>query len=424
MKNPYFSSTALAGLFGLPRFATIFSYTALVVLSLPLIIVKNVGEHSKGLHLGLITGGGALLSVGAVYFFGLYRDRKNRIHQGFRYPIYSLALSFPALIIISLTKNYPVLIIAFLVLIISRAICESSHLAILTDQPDLENREHYTAGIAFWHFLGSGLAAVAFGFFPNPQSIFGIKLNSGLGIVAASIALVSIFGFYSIYSCQGKTHLLRNDGEDQRVRFYMPKNLMYLILARFFFLAGILMVSTFLVFVVRDYIGAADVHKTTALLYTGSIVGALAASLPSGKIVQRFGEIPVLFFSGMTLASVTAVFFLLGPVFPLLQFPCMFLYGAAVSGVISAGLSLTVKLIPHPQLSGRMMALLTAATFLSQSLASISGALILDPLNRLQSNLGYFGLLAVLELYLILGGIFLFRIKALMPEHRTVHPIF
>jgi len=421
MKSPYSSSEARAALFGLPRFATIYSYTALVVLSLPLIIVKSVGEHSKGLHLGLITGGGALLSVGAVYFFGLYRDRRSRINQGFRYPLYSLALSLPALVIISLSGNYPVLIIAFIVLIISRSICESSHIAVLVDQPDLKNREHYTAGIAFWHFLGSGLAAVSFGFFPQIRSILGVRLNSGLGFIAVFIVLVSMFGFYFINFQKGKIAFLRNEQSDQKVRFHMPKTLMYLILARFFFLAGILMVSTFLVFLVRDYIGAIDVQKTTSLLYAGSILGALAASLPSGKIVQRFGEITVLFYSGFTLASVTAVFFLLGPIFPLLQFPCMFLYGAGISGVISAGLSLTVKLIPHPQLSGRMMALLTAATFLSQSLASVSGALVLDPLNRLQSNLGYFGLLVVLELYLILGGIFLNRLRALISE-KNIEP--
>jgi len=96
----------------------------------------------------------------------------------------------------------------------------------------------------------------------------------------------------------------------------------------------------------------------------------------------------------------------------------MFLYGAGISGIISAGLSLTVKLIPHPQLSGRIMALLTAGTFLSQFLASISGALVLDPLNRLQHNLGYYGLLAIMEMYFILGGIFLFRIRVLLSKEK------
>jgi hypothetical protein len=40
-------------LFGLPRFATMFFYTSLVILSLPLVVLDKVGENSKGLHLGL-----------------------------------------------------------------------------------------------------------------------------------------------------------------------------------------------------------------------------------------------------------------------------------------------------------------------------------------------------------------------------------
>ena len=81
----------LSLLFGLPRFATMFVYTSLVTLTLPLLVVETVGDQSKGKHLGLITAAAALLSVGILYAFGRYRDRESRLIQGPRYPLYGLA---------------------------------------------------------------------------------------------------------------------------------------------------------------------------------------------------------------------------------------------------------------------------------------------------------------------------------------------
>ena len=401
-------------LFGLPRFATMFFYIALVTLSLPLIVVDHAGEYNKGLHLGLITGGAALLSVGVLYVFGIYRDRKRRTYQGVRYPLYGLALSLPALVLISVSEYYAVLVIAFFILIISRSFCESSHLSVLTDMPDLKDRGHYTAGITFWHFLGSGLGALSFGFLSKSSNYFGLRLSSGLGIISSLIVLVSIVIFYTIFFQSRKRERPVPEKRAQVIRFELPKSLKYLIFARFFFLSGILIISTFLVFVVRDYIAADEIKKTTALLYAWSIVGAIISALPAGKLLKRKGEIPVLFFSGISLATVSAGFFLFGPKFPVINIPCMILYGAGFAGIISSGLSLTVKLIPHPQMSGRIMAIVASSTFLAQFLASISGALFLDPLNRIHSNLGYFGLLVIMEIYFIIGGVFLYKIRALI----------
>ena len=417
MRSPFSSENPNPILFGMPRFATMFFYTALVTLTLPLVVVEKAGEHVKGLHLGLVTGGAALLSVGILYLFGMYRDRECRALQGASYPLYGLALSIPALAVIAFLEHYGILVLAFSVLIISRSFCEASHLSVLTDRPDLSDRGNYTAGITFWHFLGTGLGALSFGFMPELGSLFGLRLSSGLGAVSAAIVLAAMIGFHTVFYGPGNK---RRDaaGEQRagRLRLEIPESLRCLILARFFLLSGVLIISTFLVYVVIDYIDAAEARKTASLLYFWSIVGAIISSVPAGKLMRLKGEIPVIFVSGITLASVTAVFFLFGPDHPAINIPCMVLYGAGFAGIISAGLSLTVKLIPHPRMSGRIMAIITSSTFLAQALASVSGALLLDPLNRIQENLGYFGLFGITEIYFLLGGIFLYRIKKVLAE--------
>jgi MFS family permease len=410
--NSLFSSKKTQPLlFGLPRFGAIFFHSSLVILALPLIVVKNAGENSKGLHLGLITGDAALLSVGILYVFGIYRDRKSRIQQGWNYPLYSLILSLPALFIISLSGQYTLLIFAFFILIISRSLCESSHLAILTDYPDLKNRENYTSGIALGHFLGTGLAALAFGFSPQIHETFGLRQSSWLGVLCIFMVLISITGFYFAFSRKGKNQNSTPQMEEKTIPFKIPISLIFLILARLFMLTGIMVISTFLVYVVRDFIGYTQVEKNTSILFSLSLLGSVISSVPMGKAVERKGEIPVLFFSGVSMALVTIVFFLFGPTVHEINIPCMLIYGAGFAGLISAGLSLTVKLIPHPQLAGRIMAVITASTFVAQFLASISGAAVLDPLNRIKQGLGYFFLFAVMEIYFILGGFFLYKVK-------------
>lgn len=398
-------------LFGMPRFATMFYYTALVNLSLPLVIVTKVGEDSKGFYLGMVTGGAAILSVVLLYGFGIYRDREERIRQGSNYPLYGLALSLPALLTISVSELYPSLIAAFLVLIIARSFCESCHLSVLTDRPKLANRGHYTSGITLWHFLGTGLGALAFGFLPEIESFPGMSLSSGLASLSMAIVVLCMIGFFLNFYRPGADAIPRPDSREEKIPLKIPGNLQNLIIARFFLLAGILMIATFLVYLVLDYLGAEETKKTASLLYFWSIMGAVISAWPAGKLIQRKGEIPVLAISGSALALVTASFFLLGPVFPQLTVPCMIIYGSGFAGVIAAGLSLTVKLIPHPRMSGRIMAIIASSTFLAQALASLSGALLLDPLNRIGENLGYVGLFVIIEIYFFLGGFFLFRIK-------------
>jgi hypothetical protein len=401
--------------FGLPRFATMFVYTSLVTLTLPLYIVEMVGDTNKGKHLGLITAAAALLCVGILYVFGLYRDRDIRLVQGPRYPLYGLLFILPGLFILTAGGGYGLLIFAYFIIIGARSFCEASHLAVLADRPESRGRERFTAGISFWHFLGTGLGALSFGFLPRTAWIRGGGITSNPAALAAALVSLSIFGYYLLYVRRRESGPALPATQRKPLPFALPKNLTFLIGARISFMCGILIISTFLLYIVRDLIAAENVQQTTALLYGGSILGAVLAALPAGKLTERRGERFVLFLSGSILALIAVLFFTVGRFHPLLTLFCMVVYGAGFACTFSAGLSLTVKLIPHPRMSGRIMALITASTFLAQFLASLSGAAVLDPLNRVGHNLGYFALLMLIEAYFIIGGIFLAKIKGSHP---------
>ena len=411
MDSSFIRPTPRVLFFGLPRFATMFVYTSLVTLTLPMVVVEAVGDQSKGKHLGLITAATALLSVVILYIFGRYRDRKIRLNQGLRYPIYGLGLMLPGLFILTAGGKYSLIVFAFIMIIGSRSFCEASHLAVLADRPLSGGRERFTAGIAFWHFLGTGLGAVSFGFLPGIVLIREGGLTSTPAALAAVLVFLSIAGYYVLYVRQQKTEPIPHQRNPEPLRFSLPRNLVYLISARISFMCGILMISTFLLYIVRDLIAARNFQRMTALLYGGSIIGGVLAALPTGQLTKRRGERFVLFLSGAILALTAILFFTVGRFHPAITMLCMVVYGVGFSMSFSAGLSLIIKLIPHPRMSGRMMAVITASTFISQFMASLSGAAVLDPLNRVGHNLGYFSLLILMEVYFLMGGYFLFKIK-------------
>lgn len=95
----------------------------------------------------------------------------------------------------------------------------------------------------------------------------------------------------------------------------------------------------------------------------------------------------------------------------------MLLYGASLSAVVSSGLSLVVRVVPRREAAGRVMAIASGTTLLSQALASLCGAIILDPLNRLAPTLGTWGLLACVELFLVLAGFCLLQVDDRPPSN-------
>ena len=177
-------------------------------------------------------------------------------------------------------------------------------------------------------------------------------------------------------------------------------DLVNLLFARTFFLAGVLIVSTFLVFLVRDVLAAADVRRTAALLYGGTLAGALACAIPAGRLSERFGDRPLLLAAGAGIALVAPAFIGLAPGRPLVAMICMLVYGGAFAVVVSSGLSLTFALVNDPERAGRVLAIAGSTTFASQAIASGAGAVLLDPLNRWRPNAGYWGLLVFIELRL------------------------
>ncbi|WP_153304819.1 hypothetical protein [Desulfocapsa sulfexigens] len=387
-------------LFAMPRMAGTFSHTGLFVLTLPLLVVQITGPESKGFHLAFINCSAAFISLFLLWYAGSFVDRRadGRRHRWFVVTTVSLAL--PPLAMIAFVQGYGVVATAMIAVFLSRVVTDAALLTLLTDDERFRPREKFTASLVFMHFLGSIMGAAAFGFFPLSLPLtlsYAFLPVAGVAFVFTSMALLSFLLVTKDNGQIGKEKLPLISPLALTVDF--KKFLM----ARSCFLAGILMVPLFLVFMVDDLMMVEDVKRTSAELMICLLLGGLLSSCFIEPVVRKVGEVALLLRAGGVLAVVAPVFlFMLSAGSPLVMV-CMAIFGACFGAIMVAGTSLSVKLAANTGMSGRYMALVTMSTFLSQFLASASGGLVLDPLNRLGENLGYYGLLGIVELFLFCG---------------------
>jgi len=438
-----------APLFALPRLATSFVGTGIVTLALPQMVVAAVGDAQKGLHLGSITAAASIASLAALYVSGVHSDR-SRLGGGRRgLPVLWLSVMLVPLLVLALGATYPIAVGAVVALAVARSLCDAAHLPIIAD--DFREASSRRAGIpasatlsahiAFQQFLGAALGALAFAMLPwtgGPSA----PLRTGVAPAAVPLLIMAMIGFRRSYlplhragpqpkangsggaaSAQpaiGRAPApgIGTDGESTGGPL-ISASLRNLLAARTLFMAGVFIISTFLVFLVRDVLGAADVERITAILFGGTLVGALATALPAGRVAAKFGDRRMLVVAGLAVGMVAPAFLAFAPGRPAIAVVCMLLYGGAFGIVVTSGLSLTLAVVGDPARAGRVMALASATTFLAQAIASVTGAVLLDPLNWLRPNAGYAGLVVLIEVLLVAGGWFLMRIE-LVPSGAEV----
>jgi MFS family permease len=381
-------------LFGLPRLATSFVGTALLTLALPLKI-SAAGASWQSTRLGVISAVSSVAGLVVLLVVGRYSDR-HRLRLGRkRYPLMGLALAVPPLALFAMAEDDLTLLLASVGLVAARSMVDGSHLPVLSEASGHAQVPRFTGFITFFQLLGAAFGALAFGAgWPLPAL--------GIVLVAASIA-----GFAS---AGHKMPWPRDETADAPPSAW-PVEVVYLLAARTLFMAAVFIVTTFLLYVVRDVLAVADFKRTTAMFYGVALTGALIAVLPMARLSTRAGDKPVLFGAGATIGAAVIVLVVFGPASRTLAVACMFFYGVALAALGTSGLALMQRVVPSPLVAGRVLAAATGTAFLSQAIASLTGALLVDPLNAIEPRFGYYALVAALEVLILAGGACLLKVR-------------
>lgn len=410
-------------LFGLPRLATSYCHTALFVLTLPLIAQRLAGPGEKGWFLGLLTGGAAGLSILAVLVAGAYSDAghglENRLLRRRAQVGYGLCAAAGLGLAAALGLGPWSLALVLAAVMPARTLTDTAALSLLAEHPGLRPVERFSSAVSLFHFLGSALGAAAFGL----ASLVSARLDAQPQTLVASLApLLVVFCWFGFSVVARRSAGVATGANLIQRSWALTKPLTLFMASRVFFQAGMFIVPTFLLYMVEDLMHAPQVSVTAAWLVGLTLVGAASFSWPAAHLTRRIGEVPALLWAGSVLA-LAVTFFVLGAGWSnLVGFCCMALYGAASGLVMTAGISLNMKLMPKEGGTGRIMALLAVSTFLSQLMASVAGGLALDRLNQISPGRGYVGLLALVLVLLALGAGLLMRMEKSRSISNGLHP--
>lgn len=394
-------------LFAMPRMAGTFSHTGLFILSLPLLLLSGESSSNKGAELALINSVAAICSIILLWFFGSTADRRTHECGNRWLVILCLALAVPPLIVLTFFKGIVAAALALVTIYLARVLTDSLMLAHLAEDDTLVPRKRFTTALVCMHFLGSLAGAAAFGCLP-----FSLTVVSGWSFLpVAGVATVLTVTALLSFVLATKESPINQKSTSPYSPFSLTADCKRFLAGRCCFLAGILVVPLFLVYMIDDVMQVADVKGTSAELMVCLLVGGLLASAVSNRLMQKSGELLLLFRVGFLLAVIAPLFMLLLWKGSPLIYCCILLLGAGFGIIMAAGTALNVRLVGKTGIAGRYMALVTISTFLAQFLASAIGGVVLDLFNRVGENLGYVGLLVLVECFFCCGWLIMREIK-------------
>ena len=99
--------------------------------------------------------------------------------------------------------------------------------------------------------------------------------------------------------------------ERPALRRVLGRDLVHLLIARTFFLAGTMIITTLLFYLTRDVLAASSPERTTGLLHAVAAEGVALRTSPRPPCRGSRG-VPILFGSGLAIAGVAAAFLVAG----------------------------------------------------------------------------------------------------------------
>lgn len=188
---------------------------------------------------------------------------------------------------------------------------------------------------------------------------------------------------------------------------------------RFFFWMAFIIIGTFTLFYALDALDLdpAAAQRMVANLTTIIGVAILSIAIPAGRLADRLGRKPLIFWACMLAAAGTALL-LLQPGQAGIWLAGI-LVGVGAGTYMSANLALLADVVPA-EASAHYFGIAGVASALGGALARLLGGLIVDPLNLITGSrsFGHLVLFGLASLFFFLSGLAILRIQAV--HSRTV----
>ncbi len=391
-------------------FAVSFVWGALLTVVVPAEVLRFVPESQKGLYLGLLFAGGAVVAMVVSPIAGALSDRST-LPMGRRRPFVAVGalLAVPGLLGMRYAQTYLAFAAALLWVQLTVNVAGSAFNGLIPDKIPASQRGAMS-GVMGGMMMGGTIAAAL---------LSGRLVGAGMtGAVYWIIAAVLLAAAAAIVWKIGETPLrdaprvalpafLRSFWVDPR-RY---PDFAWLFATRGAVMLGFYTIITFLQFFIRDtlHFSRLQAAQATGTLSAVVIAAGTLVAIAAGPVSDLVGRKGIVSTAGMFLAF-TGLGLLFQPPFHTLLWIGV-LFGIGFGAYESVDWALAIDVLPSGQSAAKDLGIWGIANTLPQVLAPAVAGPLLDVFNRTGPNLGYSVIFSLAVVEVALGSVFIWKIK-------------
>jgi len=383
---------------------------------LPVRLLDFVAESQKNTYLGLLTFTGLLLAMAVQPIAGAISDRSG-FSWGRRRP-YILVGAILAILFISgmgFAGSYIAIFVIYCLLQVSSNTAQGPWQGFIPDMVPGEKRGLASGVKGLFELLGS-IVVLRLIIAPFMNRYFTGEGSSWLWLALGALAVVMLgVMIATVLTVKERPGVggaqlpsLSTLYKSFKIDVKAQPNFIPFLVSRLLFLMPLVIITTFGLYFLQDFVGVANPVTATADLIVAAGASMLVVVYPAGRLSDKIGRRPVAIVAAFigALGIVLLYFF---PSYGYIMLAGSFL-GISYGAFTSANWALATDLVTRGE-EARYLGLVNLATAGASALARLIGPVI-DFFNAYSAGLGYSVMLLACFTFFIASAMLLLRIKA------------
>ncbi len=391
-------------------FAMSFHWGALLTVVLPIEVLRFAPEAQKGLYLGLLFAGGAVMAMVVSPIAGALSDRST-LSMGRRRPfvVAGVLLDCVGLLGMRYAPTYVWFVGAFLVVQLALNFAGGAFGGLIPDKIPQAQRG-VTSGVMGFMMMGGTITAALLSGHLAGRGATGIVYWIVVGVLLVCTALTT-WKVEEEPLREAPPFALQAFARSFWIDPRRYPDFAWVFVTRGLVMLGFYTMITFLQFFIKDtlHLSREQAAQATGTLSAVVIAAGTLVALGAGWASDRVGRKGIVSTAGVFLAF-TSVGLLFQPPFSVLLWIGV-LFGIGYGAYTSVDWALAIDVLPSSHSAAKDLGIWAIANTLPQVLAPIISGPILDAFNRQAPNFGYTVVFSTAIVYVVLGSVFVWKIK-------------